>query len=87
MLALVLLPGRVVSKKAGVYVLRRLGFSTIVGTVVFASLSPPIWGQYVSAFVTSAIAGGIIGCVGGGIGELAYGLIAHFGESDRSFRF
>jgi hypothetical protein len=53
---------------------KRLALSAAIGAAVFAALSPLAWGLYVFAFVASAIAGGVIGCAGGGIGELVYWL-------------
>jgi hypothetical protein len=54
---------------------RRLALSAAVGAVLFALLSPMIWDLYVSAFVVSAVAGAIIGCVGAGIGECTFFLV------------
>ncbi|MDO8588591.1 MAG: hypothetical protein Q7T82_16305 [Armatimonadota bacterium] len=52
--------------------LRGFLLQAAIGGVVFAFFSPLIWGWYVSAFVMSAIAGGIIGCAGAGIGECMF---------------
>ncbi|MDO8588804.1 MAG: hypothetical protein Q7T82_17375 [Armatimonadota bacterium] len=60
--------------------LRRSVLSAAVGSLVFAFLSPLIWGWYVSAFVVSAVAGGIIGCVSAGIGECTFLLVKRRGH-------
>jgi hypothetical protein len=70
-----------VSRNNGLYVLRRLGLAAIIGAVVFAGISAPVWGLYVSSFITSAIAGGIIGRVAGDMGESAYGRIEEMRRS------